>query len=78
MRFGLACETMRVLALRAAHVIGAARTTEKGRESCESIVERATPIVLEVSDFDSVAACEDAIQAMQTRSTYCLLRVCLR
>src|SRR5687768_8153058 len=44
---GIGLETMRVLALRGAHVIGTARTQEKGREACASIVGRATPVVLE-------------------------------
>lgn len=61
---GIGYETMRVLALRGAHVIGTARTKEKGEAACASIQGRATPVVLELSDFDSVAACADAIGAM--------------
>jgi NAD(P)-dependent dehydrogenase (short-subunit alcohol dehydrogenase family) len=61
---GIGYETMRVLALRGAHVIGTARSMEKGREACNSIDGRATPVVLELTEFDSVAACADRIQAM--------------
>ena len=64
---GIGLETMRVLALRGAHVIGTARTPERGREACEGIQGRATPVVLELSDFDSVVACADTINAMGTR-----------
>jgi NAD(P)-dependent dehydrogenase (short-subunit alcohol dehydrogenase family) len=61
---GIGLETMRVLALRGAHVIGTARTLERGQEACASVVGDATPVVLELSDFDSVVACAKQIQAM--------------
>jgi NAD(P)-dependent dehydrogenase (short-subunit alcohol dehydrogenase family) len=63
---GIGRETMRVLALRGAHVIGTARTLERGREACASVQGEATPVVLELSDFDSVVACADAIRALDT------------
>jgi NAD(P)-dependent dehydrogenase (short-subunit alcohol dehydrogenase family) len=55
---------MRVLALRGAHVIGTARTLERGREACASVQGKTTPEVLELSDFDSVVACAKAIRAL--------------
>jgi NAD(P)-dependent dehydrogenase (short-subunit alcohol dehydrogenase family) len=61
---GIGLETMRVLALRGAHVIGTARTLERGQEACASVKGKATPVVLELSDFDSVVACANAIRAM--------------
>src|SRR6185295_4338314 len=63
---GIGLETMRVLALRGAHVIGTARTPERGQEACASVKGKATPVVLELSDFDSVVACAAAIRAMNT------------
>ena len=60
---GIGYETMRVLALRGAHVLGTARTAEKGQTACDSVVGHATPLVLELSDFDSVVACANAAQA---------------
>jgi NAD(P)-dependent dehydrogenase (short-subunit alcohol dehydrogenase family) len=63
---GIGLETMRVLALRGAQVIGTARTLERGQEACASVKGRATPVVLELSDFDSVVACANAIRAMNT------------
>jgi NAD(P)-dependent dehydrogenase (short-subunit alcohol dehydrogenase family) len=63
---GIGLETMRVLALRGAHVIGTARTPERGQEACASVQGRASPVVLELSDFDSVVACADAIRAFDT------------
>ena len=61
---GLGLETMRVLSLRGAHVIGTARTIEKGREACASVTGRTTPVALELTDFDSVVACAAQIQRM--------------
>lgn len=61
---GIGYETMRVLALRGAHVIGTARSAEKGEAACDGIEGRATPVVLELTDFDSVVACAETIRAM--------------
>ncbi|MEO8465527.1 MAG: SDR family NAD(P)-dependent oxidoreductase [Gammaproteobacteria bacterium] len=63
---GIGLETMRVLALRGAHVIGTARTLERGQEACGGVKGKATPVVLELSDFDSVVACANAIRALNT------------
>jgi NAD(P)-dependent dehydrogenase (short-subunit alcohol dehydrogenase family) len=63
---GIGLETMRVLALRGAHVIGTARTLERGREACASVQGKTTPVVLELSDFDSVVACAREIRALDT------------
>ncbi len=60
---GIGYETMRVLALRGAHVLGTARTAEKGRVACDSVAGHTTPLILELSDFDSVVACAEAVQA---------------
>lgn len=60
---GIGLEIMRVLALRGAHVIGTARSIEKGREACTSIEGKTTPVVLDLGDFDSVVACSREIVA---------------
>jgi NAD(P)-dependent dehydrogenase (short-subunit alcohol dehydrogenase family) len=62
---GLGLETMRVLALRGAHVIGTARTLDKAREACASVEGRTTPLALELTDFDSVVACAAGVTALQ-------------
>ena len=64
---GIGLETMRVLAMRGAHVIGTARTQEKGQHACAQVKGRATPVVLELADFASVAACAETIRAMNVR-----------
>lgn len=61
---GLGYETMRVLALRGAHVLGTARTMEKGERACASIEGRATPFVLELTDMASVIECANAVRAL--------------
>jgi NAD(P)-dependent dehydrogenase (short-subunit alcohol dehydrogenase family) len=64
---GIGFETMRVLALRGAHVIGTARTREKGVEACAKVRGRTTPVVLELADFPSVVACADQIRTLTSR-----------
>lgn len=61
---GIGYETMRVLALRGARVIGTGRTQDKAEEACRSVKGKAVPAVLELTDFDSVVACADRIRAM--------------
>ncbi len=60
---GIGYETMRVLALRGAHVLGTARTSERGREACDSVQGETTPLVLELSDLDSVVKCANQVRA---------------
>jgi NAD(P)-dependent dehydrogenase (short-subunit alcohol dehydrogenase family) len=62
---GIGFETMRVLALRGAHVIGTARTLEKGRDACSQVKGKTTPVALELTDFNSIVACADVVQAMK-------------
>jgi len=61
---GIGYETMRVLAMRGAHVLGTARSVEKGEDACNSVAGLCTPLMLELTDFDSVVACANQVQAM--------------
>jgi WW domain-containing oxidoreductase len=61
---GLGYEAMRVLALRGAHVIGAARTREKAQAACVAVGGNTTPIACELSDPTSVREC---VAALRTR-----------
>lgn len=61
---GLGYETMRVLAERGAHVIGAARTLEKARDACRSVQGKTTPVACELSDLDSVASCAETVTGL--------------
>ena len=61
---GIGHETMRVLALRGAHVLGTARTAEKAETACDSVEGQTTPVVVELSDFDSVVAGAEQVKAL--------------
>lgn len=61
---GIGYETMRVLALRGAHVLGAARTMAKATAACESVTGETTPIVVELTDFDGIVSATEQINAM--------------
>lgn len=61
---GIGAETARVLALRGAHVLATGRTLESARAACAAFPGRATPLALELSDLESVAACADAVAAL--------------
>lgn len=60
---GIGYETMRVLALRGAHVFGSGRTLKKAADACASVAGRTTPIVIELTDFGSVVAAADEVRA---------------
>lgn len=61
---GLGLETMRVLALRGAHVIGIARTMAKAEKACDSVEGETTPEFLDLAQWDSVVACAERIRGM--------------
>lgn len=61
---GLGLETMRVLALRGATVIAAARTLDKARAAAASVAGRAIPVAIELTDFDSIVAGTDAVRRL--------------
>lgn len=59
---GIGYETMRVLALRGAHVIGTGRNMDKAKMACDSVTGKTTPVVLELSDYQSAVDCATAIK----------------
>jgi NAD(P)-dependent dehydrogenase (short-subunit alcohol dehydrogenase family) len=61
---GLGLETMRVLASRGAHVIGAARTLAKANEAAATAGGKATGVACELSDPASVRACVETVKTM--------------
>jgi NAD(P)-dependent dehydrogenase (short-subunit alcohol dehydrogenase family) len=62
---GIGFETMRVLALRGAHVVGTGRTLEKAQAATARVHGITGAVQLELSDFDSVVACAMQIRAMR-------------
>jgi len=63
---GIGLETMRVLAKRGAFVVGTGRSLEKAQAACQSVAGVTTAVQLELSEFDSVAACADTIRALKS------------
>lgn len=61
---GLGFETMRVLTMRGAHVIGIARTAEKAEIACNSVSGMTTPAFLDLAVPESIVACAQNIRAM--------------
>ena len=61
---GLGYETMRVLALRGAHVLAAARNQDKATKAAKGVVGKITPLVCELTDFDSVVDCAMSVEKM--------------
>jgi len=59
---GLGLETLRVLALRGAHVIGAARTLDKAQAACASVAGTTSAVACELTDPASVAACVASVR----------------
>ena len=60
---GLGLETMRVLAMRGAEVYGTGRMLEKAERACAGLDGKVVPVQLELTDFESVVACADAVAA---------------
>lgn len=61
---GIGFETMRVLALRGAHIIGTGRTMDKASDACAKIDGNTTPVSMELTSFDSVLACAAKVQGI--------------
>lgn len=60
---GLGYETARVLALRGASIVGAARTEEKAANALKELGIQGTAVACELSDIASVRACVEKIKA---------------
>jgi WW domain-containing oxidoreductase len=64
---GLGLETIRVLGLRGAYVLAAARTVESAREALAVTGAGGTPLACDLSEPRSVRACVDRVSAFGTR-----------
>ncbi len=63
---GIGFETMRVLALRGAYVIGTGRTLQKAEAACAQVKGVTTPVQMELSDYDSIVKCAELIRSMNS------------
>lgn len=61
---GMGYETMRVLAMRGAHVIGTGRTRKKAEDACASVGGTTTPLVMELMDPESILKCAEDMAAL--------------
>jgi NAD(P)-dependent dehydrogenase (short-subunit alcohol dehydrogenase family) len=61
---GIGFETLRVLGLRGAHVLGLARTEAKAREAMTRASTTGTPLACDLAEPASVRACVEAVQAL--------------
>ncbi|MDH3613000.1 MAG: SDR family NAD(P)-dependent oxidoreductase [Gammaproteobacteria bacterium] len=63
---GIGFETMRVLAMRGAYVVGTSRSLERAQEACTGVVGVTSPVQLELSNYESVIACADIIRSLKS------------
>ncbi len=61
---GIGFETMRVLAMRGAYVIGTSRSIERATDACKRVIGKTTPLELDLADFQSVANCAEAVRSL--------------
>lgn len=62
---GLGLETLRVLALRGAHVVATGRTTARAAEACALAAPgRSTPLALDLEDWPGVVKAAGAVSAL--------------
>jgi NAD(P)-dependent dehydrogenase (short-subunit alcohol dehydrogenase family) len=61
---GIGFETMRALAGRGAWVVGTSRSLDAATAACKSVQGQTSPLQLELSDFESVINCANAIRSI--------------
>ncbi len=61
---GIGFETMRVLALRGAHVVGTSRSIARAEAACRKVIGVTSPLQMDLADLDSVVACANAIRSI--------------
>jgi NAD(P)-dependent dehydrogenase (short-subunit alcohol dehydrogenase family) len=61
---GIGFETMRVLAMRGAWVVGTSRALQRAEAACARVRGTTTALQLELSDYESVIACANAIRSI--------------
>ena len=69
---GIGFETMRVLAMRGAHVIGTARTLAKATEAAAQVQGDVTPLACELESQESIRACAAAVASMARPLDICI------
>jgi NAD(P)-dependent dehydrogenase (short-subunit alcohol dehydrogenase family) len=63
---GIGFETLRVLALRGAYVVGTSRSLARAEDACRQVIGVTFPAQLDLGDFDSVARFADVVLQMRS------------
>ena len=63
---GIGFETMRVLALRGAWVVGTSRSLQRAQEACNGVVGVTIPVALDLADPESIVQCADSILSLNS------------
>lgn len=63
---GIGFETMRVLALRGAWVIGTSRSLERAQDACKRVKGVTIPVALDLADPDSIVSCAESILSVNS------------
>jgi NAD(P)-dependent dehydrogenase (short-subunit alcohol dehydrogenase family) len=63
---GIGFETMRVLAMRGAWVVGTSRSLERAEKACKQVIGVTTPVALDLADPDSIVRCADSIRSINS------------
>ncbi len=63
---GIGFETMRVLALRGAYVVGTSRSLERAQAACNKVIGITSPVALDLADPESVVRCADSILSLNS------------
>jgi len=63
---GIGFETMRVLAMRGAWVVGTSRSLERAQAACNRVIGVTTALALDLADPDSIVQCTDSIRSINS------------
>ncbi|MCH8135555.1 MAG: SDR family NAD(P)-dependent oxidoreductase [Proteobacteria bacterium] len=63
---GIGFETMRVLAMRGAYVVGTSRSLQRAQAACNKVIGITSPVVLDLADPESVVRCADSIRSLNS------------
>ena len=61
---GIGFETMRVLAMRGAWVVGTSRSLQRAEAACAKVIGATSALQLDLSDYESVIACANAVRSI--------------
>ncbi len=63
---GIGFETMRVLAMRGAWVVGTSRSLERAQAACNKVIGVTTALALDLANPDSIVRCADSIRSINS------------